>query len=385
MGMKFEFATAGRILFGSGSSAQAGTICRGYGTRSLIVTGARPERADFLGSLLPAAGVNFAIFPVRGEPTLAEVCEGAERARQLGAELIVGIGGGSAVDAAKAVAALATQPQGLMQYLEVIGAGYPLEQPPLPVIAIPTTAGTGAEVTRNAVLSSPEHHVKASLRHAAMLPRVAILDPVLALTCPPEVTAASGMDALTQCLEAYVSCRAQPMTDALCWEGIHRAMASLEQAVINGTDLQARENMTLAAMLSGMALANAGLGAVHGFAAPVGGQFHAPHGAICAALLAPVWQANVAAVEATGTEDQRGRFQRVAALLTGRPQASAAEALPVLHGLATRLRIPRLAAYGIEKQHLDPLAIKASQASSMKGNPVPLPQETLVSILKRAL
>ncbi len=385
MGMKFEFATAGRIVFGCGSSAEAGTICRSHGTRALIVTGARPERADFLRSLLAAAGVNSAVFSIQGEPTVQEVSEGADHARRVGADLIVGIGGGSAVDAAKAVAALATQPQSVMHYLEVVGSGHPLEQPPLPMIALPTTAGTGAEVTRNAVLSSPQHQVKASLRHAAMLPRVAILDPALAVTCSPEVTAASGMDALTQCLEAYVSCRAQPMTDALCMEGIQRAMASLERAVMDGTDLQARENMTLAAMLSGMALANAGLGAVHGFAAPVGGQFSAPHGAICAALLGPVWQENVAAVEAAGTEAQRARFQKVAALLTGRPDASAAEAISVLLGLATRLHIPGLATYGLEMHHLEGLAMKAAQASSMKGNPVPLSQATLVSILQRAL
>lgn len=227
MGMKFEFATAGRIIFGCGSSAEVGPICRAHGTRALVVTGSRPERADFLRSLLASAGVNSAVFPTHGEPTVKEVSEGAEQARRVGADVIVGIGGGSAVDAAKAVAALATQPQGVMHYLEVIGAGHPLEQAPLPVIALPTTAGTGAEVTRNAVLSSLEHQVKASLRHAAMLPRVAILDPALAVTCPAEVTAASGMDALTQCLEAYVSSRAQPMTDALCVEGIQRAMASL--------------------------------------------------------------------------------------------------------------------------------------------------------------
>lgn len=385
MGMKFEFATAGRIIFGCGSSAEVGPICRAHGTRALVVTGSRPERADFLRSLLASAGVNSAVFPTHGEPTVKEVSEGAEQARRVGADVIVGIGGGSAVDAAKAVAALATQPQGVMHYLEVIGAGHPLEQAPLPVIALPTTAGTGAEVTRNAVLSSLEHQVKASLRHAAMLPRVAILDPALAVTCPAEVTAASGMDALTQCLEAYVSSRAQPMTDALCVEGIQRAMASLERAVVEGADLQARENMALAAMLSGMALANAGLGAVHGFAAPVGGQFHAPHGAVCAALLAPVWQENVAAVEAAGTEAQRARFQKVAALLTGRPGALAIESVAVLDGLATRLCIPGLATYGLEKHHIEELARKAAQASSMKGNPVPLPQDTLVSILQRAL
>jgi alcohol dehydrogenase class IV len=383
--MTFEFATAGRILFGCGVSAQAGALCHSLGTRALIVTGAHPERADFLMAPLAAAGVAAEVFSIRAEPTLDDARQGVKQARRMQAEVIVGLGGGSAVDAAKAIAALAPQPADVMRYLEVVGEGLPLEKTPLPTVAIPTTAGTGAEVTRNAVLTSTAHGVKASLRHAAMLPRVAIVDPALAVGCPPAVTAASGMDALTQCLEAYVSCRAQPMTDALCMEGIQRAICSIERAVSDGSDLTAREDLALAALLSGIALANAGLGAVHGFAAPLGGRFQAPHGAVCAALLAPVWRANLSAVTARGTPQQQQRFQKAAALLTGCPDAQAEDALPVLRGLMERLRIPGLSTHGIQRAHLDELAAQAAQASSMKGNPLPLPQEILVSILHDAM
>lgn len=381
----FEFATAGRIVFGRGVAAQAGAITRTLGRRALVVTGSCPDRADFLKALLSAAGVGCEVFSIAGEPAVEEVRLGAVRAREMGAEVVLGIGGGSAVDAAKAVAALATQPEDVMHYLELVGGGQPLDAPPLPVMAMPTTAGTGAEVTRNAVLASPTHGVKASLRHARMLPRVALVDPALAVGCPPTVTAASGMDALTQCLEALVSCRAQAMTDVLCMEGIRRAVRSLERAVADGGDLEAREDMAMAALLSGMALANAGLGAVHGFAAPVGGRFHAPHGAVCAALLTPVWEVNLELVMTAGTEAQRARFATAAALLTGRAGSRPEEALPVLAGLARRLAVPGLSAHGIREEHLEDLASRAAQASSMKGNPVRVPHEALLRMLRGAL
>lgn len=383
--MKFEFATAARIVFGRHTAAQAASLCREWGQKVLVVTGSHPERATPILDSLRSSGLDVSVFSIQKEPTLHEAREGAWMARELKTDVILGLGGGSAVDAGKAVAALAPQPGDALDYLEVVGQGHALNHPSLPFLAMPTTAGTGAEATRNAVLAVPEHGVKASLRHASMLPRVALIDPALALDCPPEVTAASGMDALTQCLEAFVSCRAQPMTDALCLEGIRRCMRSLERVVNDGRDLDAREDMALAALFSGMALANAGLGAVHGFAAPVGGQFAAPHGAVCAALLAPVWQANLIAAREVDAQETLARFQTAAVILTGRPDALAEEALPVLQGLAERLRIPGLAGYGIQLDDLDDLAIKASRASSMKGNPVPLELPSLRAILQSAL
>ncbi|MBL9180637.1 MAG: iron-containing alcohol dehydrogenase [Verrucomicrobiaceae bacterium] len=359
---RFEFMTAQRIVFGRGVIAELEALCAGFGSNVLMVTGSDPNRF----SVLPKAKR----VSVSGEPTVADL----ERGRALTAQIdvVVAIGGGSVIDAGKAIAAMATQPGDLMRYIEVIGEGRPLEAAPLPFIAVPTTAGTGAEATRNAVIASETHRVKASLRHASMLPRVALIDPELARGVPPAVTAASGMDALTQCLEAFVCTRAQPMTDALCVDGITRAARSLERAFHDGNDLDAREDMALCALYSGMALANAGLGAVHGFAAPIGGMFHAPHGAVCAALLAPVWSANAQRVT------NREKFECVDELLGG-------DAISWLRGMTERLRIPKLTAWGIQETDLDEIARKAAAASSMKANPVALTHAELVAILREAL
>ena len=362
---RFEFATAQRIIFGRRVIRELPDLCRSFGQRTLLITGSRPQLRE---TRLPYVGVH----SIRGEPTIQDIEDGVKLAQQHGADVVVAIGGGSVVDAGKAIAAMSTQPAGLMRYIEVIGEGRPLESAPLPYIAVPTTAGTGAEATRNADIASTEHRVKASLRHVSMLPRIALIDPELAVDVPPHVTAASGMDALTQCLEAFVCSRAQPMTDALCLDGIQRAVLSLERAFQNGHDLDAREDMALCALNSGIALANAGLGAVHGFAAPIGGMFHAPHGAVCATLLAPVWEANSARVQ------NRSKFDQVDQMLGG-------NAIAYLHVLTARLHIPKLSQWGIQESDLDEIARKAAAASSMKANPAPLTHEELMSILRAAL
>jgi len=383
--MNFEFATAARLIFGQGSIRQLADLSQTFGSRVFIVTGKDSSRTTAALQQLTESGRQLTHFSILAEPTLEEIRLGASIAQKTQAQLVIGIGGGSAIDAGKAIAAIAQQPEDIMHYLEVIGKGQPLTAAPLPYIAIPTTAGTGAEVTRNAVLSSTEHGVKVSLRHAAMLPQIALVDPELALHCPPHITATSGMDALTQCLEAYVSCRAQPMTDALCRDGIQRAVRSLELVVSQGHSLPAREDMALAALFSGIALANAGLGAVHGFASPIGGQFRAPHGAICAALLAPVWESNLEAVRRIGSPETAARFQSAAALLTQDPAAEPEAALPYLRALTQRLNIPKLHTWGIKEEHLADIATKAAQASSMKGNPVPLTHSALIHALRGAL
>ena len=362
---RFEFATAQRIIFGRGVIRELPDLCRSFGHRTLLITGSRPKQ---YADLLPHAGIH----SIRGEPTVEDIQIGVTLAKQHNADVIVSIGGGSVVDAGKAIAAMSTQPGDLMRYIEVIGAGKSLESSPLPYIAVPTTAGTGAEATRNAVIASTEHRVKASLRHVSMLPRIALIDPELAVDVPPSVTAASGIDALTQCLEAFVCSRAQPMTDALCLDGIQRAVRSLERAFQNGHDLEAREDMALCALNSGIALANAGLGAVHGFAAPIGGMFHAPHGAVCATLLAPVWEANSKRVQ------NRTKFDQVEAILGG-------DAVTYLHALTARLHIPKLSKWGITGSDLEEITLKATAASSMKANPVPLTHEDLLAILRAAL
>jgi alcohol dehydrogenase class IV len=384
--MPFEFATANRIVFGPGTFKQAGTIATSLGRRALIVTGKSVARAEPLVAQLAAAGVTSETFSIAGEPTTDAVVTGLARARAAQCDCVVAFGGGSAIDAAKAIAGLLTNGGELEDYLEVIGRAQPLTKPAAPLLAIPTTAGTGAEVTRNAVLASPEHRVKASLRSPHLLPRVALVDPELTLDLPPALTASTGMDALTQLIEPYVCVRANPMTDALCIEGIRRAARSLRRACEHGADKAAREDMALASLFGGMALANAGLGAVHGFAAPIGGMFPAPHGAVCAALLPGVMAANVRALRERAPDSPAlRRYDEVARLLTGRPQATADDGVTWAAELCRALQIPPLRTWGLAKSDVAAVVDKARQASSMKANPVPLTEAELRQVLSEAL
>ena len=383
--MAFEFATAQRIIFGDGVAEQAGALAAALGRNALIVAGTGRRHVDPLLASLAAAGVAGVVYAVGGEPDVAAVAAGADAARASGADQVISIGGGSVVDAGKAIAALATNHGDIFDYLEVIGRAQSLVEPPLPFIAIPTTAGTGSEVTRNAVLASPEHKVKVSLRSAAMLPRVALVDPVLTHSLPPAQTAASGLDALTQLIEPYVSSRANPLIDAICKEGIHHAVRSLRRVYADGGDIDARRDMAFASLCSGLALANAGLGAVHGFAGPFGGAYGAPHGAVCAALLAPVFGANVRALESRAPHSPMlARFREVAALLTGRADATPDDAIAWLQALAVDLAIPPLSAYGYQPADAPAVVKAAKAASSMKANPLPLTDEELYAILTAA-
>ncbi len=381
----WEFATANRIFFGDGTLREAPAIIAAWGNRVLLVTGKTSSRAEPLATALRAAGVAVETFSVPGEPTIPIIREGIALARATRAEAVIAFGGGSALDAGKAIAGLAANEGDLLDYLEVVGKGQVLTEPGLPCLAIPTTAGTGAEVTRNAVIASPEHRLKASLRSPFLLPRAAIVDPYLAHGLPPPITAATGMDALTQLIEPFVSPRANPMTDSLCREGMARIARSLRQAFRDGSDAAAREDMALASLFGGIALANAGLGAVHGFAAPVGGMFSAPHGAICAALLGPVTRANVAALRAQAPDSPAlARYCEVARILTGKADASDEDGAAWLGELCRDLGIPGLSAWGVAAKDFDEVARKASASSSMKGNPVALGQEELMRILVAA-
>ena len=383
---RFEFATATRVVFGAGAANDIGALVRPFGHRALVVSGRSPERPARAISSLEAAGLTTSLVVVIAEPDTTAVMQGASDARQAGVDCVVGIGGGSVIDAAKAIAAMATNDGDVIDYLEVIGRGRPLDKPSLPCVAIPTTAGTGSEVTRNSVLASRAHGVKVSLRGPTILPRLAIVDPSLTADLPPALTATTGLDALTQLIEAYVSCRANPMTDALCQEGIGRAATALRRAFRDGKDAAARADMALASLWSGMALMNAGLGAVHGFAGPIGGIFDAPHGAICASLLPHVVAANVRAIgtRAPG-HPARERFARVARLVTGHPSATAADGVLWLADLVQELRIPRLRHYGVGPEHVASLVEKAERASSMKGNPLELTTPELTEALAAAV
>jgi alcohol dehydrogenase class IV len=380
--MRFEFATATRVVFGPGALREAGTAAGEFGRHAFVVTGREPRRADRLLDLLAAEDVAATTFALAGEPTTDAVIAAAAQARAAKCDLVIGFGGGSPLDAAKVVAALLTNPSGLLDYLEVIGRAQPLAHPAAPCVTIPTTAGTGAEVTRNAVLASPAHQVKVSLRSPHLLPRLALIDPELTRDLPPALTASTGLDALTQLIEPYVSSRANPLTDGLCVEGLRRVARSLRQAFRDGHCAVAREDMALASLFGGLALANAGLGAVHGFAAPVGGMFPAPHGAVCAALLPHVMAANLQAASARqpGGEILR-RYAEVARLLTGDSTATAEDGVRWVRALVVELQIPGLRVYGVTEEHLPLLVERAAQASSMKANPLPLTAGELADIL----
>ena len=381
----FEFATAGRIVFGSGSRHGLGELLGGHGRRPLVVRGASARHDAWLRPLLTSHGLPHESCVVAGEPTLDLVRAGVDGARQAGSDVILGLGGGSVLDAAKAIAALVPQPADVLDYLEVIGRGRPLEAAPLPCIAVPTTAGTGSEVTRNAVLGSPGDRTKASLRSPAMLPRVALVDPELTLSLPRDVTAATGLDALAQLVEPFVGLKASPLTDGVCREGLVRVSWALRAACRRPDDLAAREAMCVASLCGGLALANAGLGAVHGFAGPLGGMFDAPHGAVCAVLLPGVMAANLDGLRRRGDTAVVGRFREVAALLTGHPDATPDDGVAWVAQLVAELGVPPLSAYGMTTADIPEAVAKAGRASSMRGNPVELTDETLAAILAQAL
>jgi alcohol dehydrogenase class IV len=383
--MAFSFATAGRITFGPGSVDEVGSIAASFGRRALMVTGADPSRAQRIEALMSAQSVEVEGFRVRSEPTVDVVREGLACVRRAGPDVVIGCGGGSAIDAAKAIAALAKNDGDPMEYLEVIGEGRPLVHPGIPVIAVPTTAGTGAEVTRNAVLLSPAERVKVSLRSSHLLPRVALVDPQMSADMPLEVTAASGLDALTQLIESFTTQRRNPITDGFCREGLRRVGSSLVNAYHHG-DTRAREDMALASLLSGLALANSGLGAVHGFAGPIGGRYAAPHGAVCAALLPHVMRLNLSALQSRQpTSGVLDRYDEIARLLTGRPDAAAQDGLAWINQLCRELNVRPLRDYGVQASEIQELIAEAEHSSSMRGNPIGLAHQDMQEILDSAL
>jgi len=423
---KFEFATATRIIFGRGTIQEVGPLAAGMGSLAFVITGRTGQRAKPLLEQLEKHSIKYVTFNVTAEPTTTIVKEAVQKARQVKIDLVIGIGGGSVLDTGKVVAAMLTNKGRLEEYLEVVGDGKPITQNPVPYIAIPTTAGTGAEVTCNSVIGAVEHKVKVSMRSPLMLPRVAVVDPALTDSMPPAVTASTGLDALTQLIEAYVSNKANPLTDGICREGIKRAGRSLRQAYENGNNQAARDDMALASLFSGLALANARLGAVHGFASPLGcmsilrspacpefrppearlprgwsvgqasvgragtagtakDETSAPHGVICARLLPIVCQANVQALQSRAADSPAlVRYDEIAQLLTGKTTAKAEDCVAWLQELCADMAVPSLAKFGLKEQDFPTVVAKVKKSSSMKGNPITLTDDELMEILKKA-
>jgi alcohol dehydrogenase class IV len=384
--MKFEFVTATRIVFGPGSIQEAIAAAVSLGCRAMVVTGSTPARADSFVGELNERNIECTLLSISGEPSIPAILDGTRIAKEAQCDLFIGYGGGGALDGAKAIAALVTNPGDPLDYLEVVGRGKSLTRPCAPCICIPTTAGTGCEVTRNAVLVSPEHRVKVSLRSPRMLPLLAAVDPELTHTLPPPATAATGMDALTQLIEPFVCNRSNPMTDAICRDGIRRTALWLRTAYMEGRNSEARENMALASLFGGLALANAGLGAVHGLAAPLGGMFPVPHGIVSAILLPIVIEANLKALNARSRNSPAlPRFKEIAHLLTGKTSPETHEAVEWIRDLSSDLSIPRLSSFGLTSADLPSIAEQAQKSSSMRGNPVELTMEELMEILLAAL
>jgi alcohol dehydrogenase class IV len=388
--MNFDFFSVPRIVFGVGAIFRLGELAAPLGRRALLVFNGPESLADRASNLLKKAALHVHISRQRGEPTVEDIDRALALARGEQCDMTIGLGGGSAIDAAKAVAGLVSNGGAALDYMEVVGKGQKITQAAAPWIAVPTTAGAGAEVTRNAVIGAPDKHFKASIRGEQLLARVALVDPELAVDVPPSVTASSGMDALCQCIEAYTSSGAQPMTDAVAMRGIKSAAGSLERAVENGRNIDARQGMALAALLSGIALTNAGLGAVHGFAAPLGANFPVPHGTICAALLPHVIAANVDALRLQSTDHPTlARYAEIGRALTGDATMSNSAAIEAAVNrcgeLARKFEIPPLRKFGVSTADVEPMVELARKASSMRYNPIQLTPQILADILHAAI
>ncbi len=384
--MRFDFVTAQRVIFEWGSVQKVGAIASALGKRAFVVSGGGSAGPQRIYDLLGEAGISFEKFIVVGEPSVDVAWEGVQAARRAGCDFVIGFGGGSVLDTGKAIAAMLTNPGEIMDYLEVVGQNLPLAQKAAPTLAIPTTAGTGTEVTRNAVLAVPQKRVKVSLRSAFILPEVALVDPELTLSAPPDLTAKTGMDAFTQVIEPYITRNANALTDLFCREGMQRAARSLLQAYRQPDDQAAREDMAWTSLLGGLSLTNAGLAAVHGFAGPIGGMFDAPHGAVCGRLLPFVTAANIAALrQREPSHPALARYEEISKLLVQKPTSRAEDVSDWLRELINALAIPPLSQYGITTADFPLIIEKSKVASSMKGNPISLTEEELEGILAQAL
>jgi alcohol dehydrogenase class IV len=395
--MDFNFSTATRIVFGRAKVREVAAAVPGMGERTMLVTN-RIKEADYtnldairergfdIEKELNSKGVETFRYLVSGEPSIEMVEEGILFAKEKGMNVFVGIGGGSAIDTAKAISAVMANGGECLDYLEVIGKGKKITKKSLPFVAVPTTAGTGAEVSANAVLASMEHNVKVSLRSPLMIADLAIVDPELTISVPPAVTASTGLDAFTQVIEPFVSRMANPITDALCREGMKRASRSLYKAYLDGEDIEAREDLCIVSLFGGICLANAKLGAVHGFAGPLGGLYHGAHGAICAALLPHVVEVNVAALRERDAESPiLERYREVARIVTTDQNASVEDGVRWIAELVKSMQIKGLAEYGMKEEDFPRIITMSSASSSMKGNCIELNEKEMREILSRAL
>lgn len=380
--MNFEFATSQRIIFGPGCINQGSELIRGFGKNVVFITGGHNRNDNPIIKLVTKDPDLRSIQIIcEKEPEIGVIQKSIEEVREFNPDVVVGIGGGSVVDTGKALAILATNNGTVRDYLEVVGNGLVLVNPSLPYIAIPTTSGTGSEVTRNAVIYDRESRVKASIRSPYMLPRVALVDPEQTLGLPPEISASTGMDALTQVIEPYLTRKANPITDSICLQAISIARNALLTTYQDPENLIAREQMSIVSLFGGLALANSGLGVVHGFAAAIGGMYpNARHGEICASILPAAFKVNRLACE--GNPEYLATSQKIntiSKLLSGNDRQPGEE---ILSDMNYRMHIPSLSVLGITRSDFQTITEKAFRSSSMKGNPIPLTSQDLLKILE---
>lgn len=376
----FNILTPAEIVFGRGRIAELNERAGRKGRRALVVHGRNPERlARVFQSLNEVEVVQ--TLSVAKEPDIDTLAAAIDTGKTLGVDLVVGIGGGSVMDSAKVLAAMLPSPSDLMDHLEVVGRGLPLKTDRLPLILVPTTAGTGAEVTRNAVVDIPQAQRKVSLRDNRLLPDLALVDPALTDGCPRHVTLHSGLDAVTQVIEPYLSSRATAFTDMLCVEAIPKGLRALKQLMAEESP-EARDNLAHVSLFGGMALANAGLGVVHGIAGPLGGLSGAPHGAICGALLPAGIAANQEHVE---TPAQKARVERVLGWIADAFDTKPEHALDVLKQWISDNGLSGLASLGVTDEQVPAAADAAASSSSMKANPVALSRATVEKVIRQSM
>jgi len=384
--MQIDFATAGRIIFGAGKINELARIANGMGEKAFLVRSKSQPAAQKVPDLLKSVGIGCVDHIVQGEPNTPSIQAAVEKARSEKCDFVIGMGGGSVIDTGKAVAAMLSNNGDLMDYLEVVGLGHKLEQPSKPYIAIPTTAGTGSEVTRNAVIAVPEKSVKVSMRSPYMLPEVALVDPELTYSVPQTITASTGMDAFVQVIEPYVCNAANPMVDMFCRDAIPQAAQHLTAVYQDGANQKARDAMAWVSLMGGLSLANAKLGAAHGFAGPIGGMFPAAHGAICAAVIAGVMQVNIRALQEREPQSPSlQRYAEIARWVTGDEQAAPEDGAEWMSSLCRQLQIPSLSRLGIQSSDFELIVEKSQHSSSMKGNPLVLTKTELIRILELSL
>lgn len=384
--MQSDFATVGRIIFGLNKILLFPGLVESWGKKPFLITGQSRSYGQLFFDEIAQSGWSVTEFSVGHEPDLETIDRAVELARRSACDFVIGFGGGSVIDTGKAVSALMNNDGELLDYLEVVGKGFPLKNPSKKYIAIPTTAGTGSEVTKNAVISVPDKNVKVSMRSPFMLPDIALIDPQWTVNLPAGITATTGMDAFIQVIEPYVCNAPDGMVDIFCRDAIPRAAASLVVAYERGEDLNARVNMSWVSLLGGLSLANARLGAVHGFAGPIGGMFDAPHGAICAALLPAVMKVNADLLRRNGSDlPVIQRYKEISKWATGKEEAGIDDGVEWFSHLCTKLGIQPLRSFGISENDFPAIIEKAGRSSSMKGNPVKLDYADMARILEIAL